>query len=137
MESIKTYDQVIWINSGNSLFCRGSTISKSLPIFFFYQWSKNFWYFFRCVRRYEGHLNRSFPCGVDLSPCGKYVVTGAEDRCVSRDLKYILKNMYQYNKSHLLYVWWQLIWLKSFNNSIIRWLLNCPCSCKATQWINL
>ncbi|XP_061172644.1 WD repeat-containing protein 27-like isoform X2 [Saccostrea echinata] len=36
----------------------------------------------RCVRRYEGHLNRSFPCGVDLSPCGKYVVTGAEDRCV-------------------------------------------------------
>nr|XP_022329336.1 WD repeat-containing protein 27-like [Crassostrea virginica] len=36
----------------------------------------------RCVRRYEGHLNRSFPCGVDLSPCGKYVVTGAEDKCV-------------------------------------------------------
>ncbi|XP_065943143.1 WD repeat-containing protein 27 [Magallana gigas] len=36
----------------------------------------------RCVRRYEGHLNRSYPCGVDLSPCGKYVVTGAEDKCV-------------------------------------------------------
>ncbi|XP_033734815.1 WD repeat-containing protein 27-like [Pecten maximus] len=34
----------------------------------------------RCVRRYEGHLNRVYPCGVDLSPCGRYLATGSEDR---------------------------------------------------------
>lgn len=38
---------------------------------------------FRCVRRYEGHLNRSYTCGLDLSPCGRYLATGSEDKTVS------------------------------------------------------
>ncbi|KAL5009013.1 hypothetical protein ScPMuIL_014594 [Solemya velum] len=34
----------------------------------------------RCVRRFEGHLNKTQPCGLDLSPCGHYLATGAEDK---------------------------------------------------------
>lgn len=34
----------------------------------------------RCVRRYEGHLNRVHPCGIALSPCGRFIATGAEDK---------------------------------------------------------
>ena len=36
----------------------------------------------RCVRRYEGHLNRVHPCGIALSPCGRFIATGAEDKSV-------------------------------------------------------
>ena len=39
----------------------------------------------RCVRRYEGHLNRVYPCGVALSPCGRFIATGAEDKSVSHE----------------------------------------------------
>ncbi|XP_069810603.1 WD repeat-containing protein 27 isoform X2 [Dendropsophus ebraccatus] len=35
----------------------------------------------RCVRRYEGHLNRYQPCGVAVSPCGRFIACGSEDRC--------------------------------------------------------
>ncbi|XP_076099773.1 WD repeat-containing protein 27-like isoform X1 [Mytilus galloprovincialis] len=34
----------------------------------------------RCVRRYEGHQNRAYTCGLDLSPCGRYLATGSEDK---------------------------------------------------------
>lgn len=34
----------------------------------------------RCVRRYEGHQNRTYTCGLDLSPCGRYLATGSEDK---------------------------------------------------------
>ncbi|XP_064602272.1 WD repeat-containing protein 27-like isoform X2 [Liolophura sinensis] len=34
----------------------------------------------RCVRRYEGHQNRCYPCGLALSPCGRFLATGAEDK---------------------------------------------------------
>lgn len=34
----------------------------------------------RCVRCFEGHPNRSYPCGVAFSPCGKLMACGAEDR---------------------------------------------------------
>ncbi|KAG8504736.1 WD repeat-containing protein 27 [Galemys pyrenaicus] len=34
----------------------------------------------RCERRFEGHPCRSYPCGLAFSPCGRYVVCGAEDR---------------------------------------------------------
>ncbi|KAM5284691.1 WD repeat-containing protein 27 isoform 6-T10 [Hipposideros larvatus] len=34
----------------------------------------------RCERRFEGHLNRWYPCGIAFSPCGRYVACGAEDR---------------------------------------------------------
>ncbi|XP_052273878.1 WD repeat-containing protein 27-like isoform X3 [Dreissena polymorpha] len=35
----------------------------------------------RCVRRYEGHLNRVHPCGLAFSPCGRFIATGSEDKC--------------------------------------------------------
>ena len=38
----------------------------------------------RCVRRYDGHVNRSQPVGLDISPCARYIATGSEDRSVSR-----------------------------------------------------
>ncbi|CAH1264288.1 WDR5B [Branchiostoma lanceolatum] len=34
----------------------------------------------RCVRRYEGHLNRAYPCGLTMSPCARFIATGAEDK---------------------------------------------------------
>ncbi|XP_060229291.1 WD repeat-containing protein 27 isoform X4 [Meriones unguiculatus] len=34
----------------------------------------------RCVRRFEGHPNRCYPCGVAFSPCGRLMACGAEDR---------------------------------------------------------
>ncbi|XP_071111369.1 WD repeat-containing protein 27-like [Haliotis cracherodii] len=36
----------------------------------------------RCVQRLEGHLNQAHTCGLALSPCGKYLATGSEDRLV-------------------------------------------------------
>ncbi|XP_072436475.1 WD repeat-containing protein 27 isoform X1 [Chiloscyllium punctatum] len=35
----------------------------------------------RTVRRYEGHHNRCHPCKIALSPCGRFLVTGSEDKC--------------------------------------------------------
>ena len=37
----------------------------------------------RCVRRYDGHVNRSQPVGVAISPCARFIATGSEDRSVS------------------------------------------------------
>ena len=37
----------------------------------------------RCVQRYEGHMNRTNPCGVAISPCSRFIASGAEDRSVS------------------------------------------------------
>ncbi|XP_037673686.1 WD repeat-containing protein 27 isoform X2 [Choloepus didactylus] len=34
----------------------------------------------RCERRFEGHPNRCYPCGVSFGPCGQYIARGAEDR---------------------------------------------------------
>ncbi|XP_052606708.1 WD repeat-containing protein 27 isoform X13 [Peromyscus californicus insignis] len=34
----------------------------------------------RCVRRFEGHPSRCYPCGVAFSPCGRLMGCGAEDR---------------------------------------------------------
>ncbi|XP_058526983.1 WD repeat-containing protein 27 isoform X1 [Ochotona princeps] len=34
----------------------------------------------RCVRRFEGHPNRCYPCGIAFSPCGRFMACGAEDR---------------------------------------------------------
>lgn len=36
----------------------------------------------RCVRRYDGHVNRSHPVGVALSPCARFIASGSEDRSV-------------------------------------------------------
>ena len=27
-------------------------------------------------------MNRTHPCGVDISPCGRFIATGSEDRSV-------------------------------------------------------
>ncbi|KAJ1136394.1 hypothetical protein NDU88_002811 [Pleurodeles waltl] len=35
----------------------------------------------KCVRRFEGHLNRGHPCGIAISPCGRFIASGSEDRC--------------------------------------------------------
>ncbi|XP_078497517.1 WD repeat-containing protein 27 [Lissotriton helveticus] len=35
----------------------------------------------KCVRRFEGHLNRCHPCGIAVSPCGRFIASGSEDRC--------------------------------------------------------
>ncbi|XP_055495210.1 WD repeat-containing protein 27 isoform X1 [Leucoraja erinacea] len=35
----------------------------------------------RSVRRYEGHVNRCQHCGIALSPCGRFLATGSEDKC--------------------------------------------------------
>nr|XP_023419434.1 WD repeat-containing protein 27 [Cavia porcellus] len=34
----------------------------------------------RCERRFQGHPNRCYPCGMALSPCGRFMACGAEDR---------------------------------------------------------
>lgn len=38
----------------------------------------------RCARRYDGHVNRSQPVGLAISPCARFIATGSEDRSVSR-----------------------------------------------------
>jgi WD40 repeat protein len=34
-----------------------------------------------CVRRYNGHISRAHPVGMAISPCGRFLATGSEDRC--------------------------------------------------------
>jgi len=34
----------------------------------------------RCVRKYNGHMNRSHTVGVAFSPCSRFFATGSEDR---------------------------------------------------------
>ncbi|XP_041866365.1 WD repeat-containing protein 27 [Melanotaenia boesemani] len=34
-----------------------------------------------CVRRYENHLNRCHPCSSAISPCGRFIASGSEDKC--------------------------------------------------------
>nr|XP_020827736.1 WD repeat-containing protein 27 isoform X2 [Phascolarctos cinereus] len=34
----------------------------------------------RCERRFEGHLNRCHPCAISVSPCGRYIACGSEDK---------------------------------------------------------
>ncbi|XP_065660897.1 WD repeat-containing protein 27 isoform X2 [Hydra vulgaris] len=36
----------------------------------------------RCVRKFEGHINRSQKIGLSFSPCSKYIAVGSEDRSV-------------------------------------------------------
>ena len=36
----------------------------------------------RCVRRYDGHVNRVHGCSAEISPCCRYVAAGSEDKCV-------------------------------------------------------
>uniref|UniRef100_A0A8B7VCF7 WD repeat-containing protein 27 n=1 Tax=Castor canadensis TaxID=51338 RepID=A0A8B7VCF7_CASCN len=36
----------------------------------------------RCERRFQGHPNRCYPCGIAFSPCGRFLACGAEDRHV-------------------------------------------------------
>ncbi|XP_041107264.1 WD repeat-containing protein 27 [Polyodon spathula] len=43
----------------------------------------------RCVRRYEGHLNRCHPCGIAITPCGQFIATGSENKCLRIWLSYI------------------------------------------------
>uniref|UniRef100_A0A663E7M9 WD repeat domain 27 n=1 Tax=Aquila chrysaetos chrysaetos TaxID=223781 RepID=A0A663E7M9_AQUCH len=35
----------------------------------------------RCERRFEGHSSRSYPCGISVSPCGRFIATGSDDKC--------------------------------------------------------
>ncbi|KAH0622459.1 hypothetical protein JD844_024791 [Phrynosoma platyrhinos] len=36
----------------------------------------------RCERRFEGHNSRCHPCGIAVSPCGRFIASGSEDKCV-------------------------------------------------------
>uniref|UniRef100_A0A8C2SXD1 WD repeat domain 27 n=1 Tax=Coturnix japonica TaxID=93934 RepID=A0A8C2SXD1_COTJA len=35
----------------------------------------------KCERRFEGHSSRSYPCGIAVSPCGKFIASGSDDKC--------------------------------------------------------
>lgn len=35
----------------------------------------------KCERRFEGHGSRSYPCGIAVSPCGKFIASGSDDKC--------------------------------------------------------
>uniref|UniRef100_A0A669P424 Uncharacterized protein n=1 Tax=Phasianus colchicus TaxID=9054 RepID=A0A669P424_PHACC len=37
----------------------------------------------KCERRFEGRGSRSYPCGISVSPCGKFIASGSDDKCVS------------------------------------------------------
>ena len=37
----------------------------------------------RCVQRFEAHANQAHACGVDVSPCGRFMAAASEDRSVS------------------------------------------------------
>ena len=45
---------------------------------------------YRCVRRYDGHMNRVHCCMAEISPCCRYVATGSEDKCVRISSSFIL-----------------------------------------------
>ncbi|XP_041373543.1 WD repeat-containing protein 27-like [Gigantopelta aegis] len=36
----------------------------------------------KCVQRLEGHVNKAHNCGLEISPCGTYLASGSEDKCV-------------------------------------------------------
>ncbi|XP_077439052.1 WD repeat-containing protein 27 [Vanacampus margaritifer] len=35
----------------------------------------------RCVRRYDNHVNRCHSCSSAISPCGRFIACGSEDKC--------------------------------------------------------
>ncbi|KAJ7342211.1 hypothetical protein JRQ81_009672 [Phrynocephalus forsythii] len=35
----------------------------------------------RCERRFEGHSCHCHPCGIAVSPCGRFIACGSEDKC--------------------------------------------------------
>ena len=35
----------------------------------------------RCVRKYQGHLNKTHSVGMEFSPCARYIATGSENKC--------------------------------------------------------
>ncbi|XP_010197182.2 WD repeat-containing protein 27 [Colius striatus] len=35
----------------------------------------------RCERRFEGHSNRCYPCGIAVSPSGQFIASGSDDKC--------------------------------------------------------
>ncbi|XP_064365369.1 WD repeat-containing protein 27 isoform X1 [Dromaius novaehollandiae] len=34
----------------------------------------------RCERRFEGHISRCRPCGIAVSPCGRFIASGSDDK---------------------------------------------------------
>uniref|UniRef100_A0A8C3CPN4 WD repeat-containing protein 27 n=1 Tax=Cairina moschata TaxID=8855 RepID=A0A8C3CPN4_CAIMO len=34
----------------------------------------------RCERRFEGHSSHCYPCGIAISPCGRFIASGSEDK---------------------------------------------------------
>ncbi|KAK2531469.1 hypothetical protein Q9233_005721 [Columba guinea] len=34
----------------------------------------------RCERRFEGHSSRCCPCGIAISPCGRFIASGSDDK---------------------------------------------------------
>ncbi|KAM9259091.1 LOW QUALITY PROTEIN: WD repeat-containing protein 27 [Cariama cristata] len=42
----------------------------------------------RCERRFEGHSSRCYPCGIAVSPCGRFIASGSDDKCVSNVFAY-------------------------------------------------
>ncbi|XP_032910950.1 WD repeat-containing protein 27 isoform X4 [Catharus ustulatus] len=37
----------------------------------------------RCERRFEGHSSRCYPCGIAVSPCGRFIASGSDDKCLT------------------------------------------------------
>ncbi|XP_064269996.1 WD repeat-containing protein 27 isoform X2 [Passer domesticus] len=34
----------------------------------------------RCERRFEGHSSHCYPCGIAVSPCGRFIASGSDDK---------------------------------------------------------
>ncbi|XP_053919206.1 WD repeat-containing protein 27 isoform X3 [Cuculus canorus] len=35
----------------------------------------------KCERRFEGHSSLCYPCGIAVSPCGRFIASGSDDKC--------------------------------------------------------
>uniref|UniRef100_A0A8C8E6V2 WD repeat domain 27 n=1 Tax=Otus sunia TaxID=257818 RepID=A0A8C8E6V2_9STRI len=35
----------------------------------------------KCERRFEGHHSCCYPCGIAVSPCGRFIASGSDDKC--------------------------------------------------------
>lgn len=54
-------------------------------------------FLWRCERRFEGHSSCCYPCGIAVSPCGRFIASGSDDKCVSNVFAYFPPNYRSYS----------------------------------------